>query len=76
MAQDALHLGMARLAHDEYAIALAHQPLGGHVDLLHVGTGGVDHGKAAFASGVNDLRHHTVRTNDHSARRGVLQSVG
>ena len=68
VAQNALDLGMARLAHDDHTVALAHQALGGYMDLLNVGAGGVDHGKAALASGVNDLRHHTVGADDHGAR--------
>ena len=76
MAQDALDFGVARLAHDDHAVALAHQALGRHVDLLHVGAGGVDDVKATLASGINDLRHHAVGADDHSARRGVVQGVG
>ena len=75
MTQDALDLGVARLAHDDHAVALAHQALGRHVDLLHVGAGGIDHGKAALASSLDDLRHHAVRANNHGARCGVVQGV-
>ena len=46
------------------------------MNLLHVGAGGIDHGKAAFASGIDDLRHHTVGANDHGARCGIVQGVG
>ena len=76
MAQDALDLGVARLAHDDHTVALAHQALGRHVDLLHVGAGGIDHGKVALASGLDDLRHHAVRANDDGARCGVVQGLG
>ena len=75
MAQDALNLGVTRLTHDDHAVALAHQALGRHMDLLHVGAGGVDHGKAAPASGIDDLRHHAVRANDHGSRCGVVQGL-
>ena len=75
MAQNALDLGMTRLAHDDHAVALAYQALSGHVDLLHVGAGGVDHGKAAVAGGVDDLRHHAVGADDHRARCGVVQGL-
>ena len=71
MAQDALNLGVARLAHDEHAIALANQALGRHMDLLDVGAGGIDHVEAALVSCLNHLRHHTVRANDHGARCGI-----
>ena len=67
---------MARLAHDDHAVAFAHQALGRHMNLLHVGAGGVDHGKAALASGVNDLRHHAVGADNHGAGCGVVQGVG
>ena len=73
--QDALNLGVARLAHDNHTVALAHQALGRHVDLLDVGAGGIDHSKAALASSLDDLRHHAVRANDHGARCGVVQGV-
>ena len=76
MAQNAFDLGVTRLAHDDHAVALAYQALGSHMNLLHVGAGGVDHGKAALASGVNDLRHHAVGADNHSARRSVVQGVG
>ena len=76
VAQDALHLGMARLAHDKYAIALAHQPLGGHVDLLDVRAGGVDDVKATLAGSIDHLRHHAVGADDHGARRCVVQGFG
>ena len=76
MAQDALDLGMARLAHDEHAITLAYQALGGHVNLLHVGAGGIDNVEATLASGFDHLRHHTVSANDHGARCGVVQGLG
>ena len=76
MAQNALDLGVARLAHDDYAVALAHQALGRHMGLLHVGAGGIDHGKASLVSGIDDLRHHAVGADDHGARRGVIQGVG
>ena len=76
MAQNALDLGVARFAHDDHAVALTHQALGRHMDLLDVGAGGIDHGKAAFASGIDDLRHHTVGANDHGARCGIVQGVG
>ena len=46
------------------------------MDLLHVGAGGIDHGKATPASGIDDLRHHAVGADDHGARRGVVQGVG
>ena len=76
MAQDALNLGVARLAHDDHTVALAHQTLGRHMDLLDVGAGGIDHGKATPASGLDHLRHHTVRANDHGARCDIVQGVG
>ena len=72
VAQDALNLGMARLAYDYHAVALAYQALGGHMDLLHVGTGGVDHGKVTLASGIDHLRHHAVSADDHGARCGIV----
>ena len=75
MAQNALDLGVARLAHDDYAVALAHQALGRHMNLLHVGAGGIDHGKATLTSGLDHLRHHAVGADDHGARRGVVQGV-
>jgi len=67
---------MARLAHDEYAVALAHQPLGGHVDLLDVRAGGVDDVKATLAGSIDDLRHHAVGADDYGARRCVVQGFG
>ena len=67
---------MARLAHDEYAVAFAHQALGRHMNLLHVGAGGVDHVVAAFTSGIDDLRHHAVGADDHGAGCGVVQGFG
>ena len=67
---------MTRLAHDDHAVALAYQALSGHVDLLHVGAGGVDHGKVALAGGIDHLRHHAVGADDHGARCGVVQGLG
>ena len=75
MAQNALDLGVARLANDDYAVALAHQALGRHMDLLHVWAGGVDYGKVTLASGLDHLRHHAVGADDHGARSGVVQGV-
>ena len=75
VAQNALDLGVARLAHDDYAVALAHQALGRHMDLLHVGAGGVDHGKTTLAGSIDHLRHHTVGADDHGARCGVVQGL-
>lgn len=76
MTQNALDLGMPRLAHDEHAIALSYQALGSHVDLLDVGAGGIDYVEAAIASGLDHLRHHAVSANDHGARCGVVQGLG
>ena len=75
MAQDALDFGVARLAHDYHVVALAYQALRRHVDLFHVGAGGIDHVEATLASGIDDLRHHTVRANDHGARRGIVKGL-
>ena len=76
VAQDALHLGMAWLAYDHHAVALAHQALGCHMDLLHVGAGGVDHVEAARAGSINHLRHHAVGADDYGAGCGVVQVLG
>ena len=67
---------MARLAHDDHAVAFAYQALGGHVDLLDVRAGGVDDVKATLASGIDHLRHHAVGADDHGARCGVVQALG
>ena len=67
---------MARLTHDEYAIALAHQPLGGHVDLLDVRAGGVDHVEAALAGSIDHLRHYAVCADDYGTRCCVVQGLG
>ena len=75
MAQDALDLGVARLAHDDHAVAFAYQALGGHVDLLDVRAGGVDDVKVTLASGIDHLRHHAVGADDHGARCGVVQGL-
>ncbi len=72
MAQDALNLGVARLAHDNHAVALAYQALRRHVDFFHVGAGGIDYVETALASGLDHLRHHAVRADDHGARCGVV----
>ena len=72
MAQNALDLGVARLANDDYAVALAHQALGRHMDLLHVWAGGVDHSKVTLASGLDHLRHHAVGADDHGARCSIV----
>ena len=31
--------------------------------------------EATLASGIDDLRHHTVRANDHGARRGIVKGL-
>jgi len=67
---------MARLTHDHHAIALAYQALRRHMNLFHVGAGGIYHGKATLASGIDHLRHHSVRANDYGARCGVVQVLG
>ena len=67
---------MPRLTHDHHVVALAHQALGCHMDLLHVGAGGVDHGKVALAGSIDYLRHHAVGADDHGAGCGVVQGVG
>jgi len=46
------------------------------MDLLHVRAGGVDDVKATLASGIDHLRHHSVRANDYGARCGVVQVLG
>ena len=76
MAQNTLDLGVTRLAYDHHAVAFAHQALGCHMDLLHVGAGGVDHVEAARAGSIDHLRYHTVGADNHGARRGVIQGVG
>ena len=76
VAQNTLNLGVTWLAYDHHAVALAHQALGCHMDLLHVRAGGVDDVKATLASGIDHLRHHSVRANDYGARCGVVQVLG
>ena len=76
MAHDALDLGVARLAHDDHAVAFAYQALGGHVYLFHVGAGGVDHGKTALAGSIDHLRHHAVGADDDGAGCGIIQVLG
>ena len=67
---------MPRLTHDHHVVALAHQALGCHVNLLDVRAGGVDDVKATLASGIDDLRHHTVGADDHGAGCGIIQVLG
>ena len=74
--QNALDLGMPRLAYDHHAVPLVHQALGCHMDLLHVGAGGVDHVEAALAGSIDYLRHHAVGADDHGAGCGIIQVLG
>ena len=67
MAEDGLHLGMPRLAHDEHLVAVALEALGRVVHALHVGAGGVHHGKAALLRDLLHLGHHAVRAK-HKGR--------
>ena len=76
MAQNTFDLGVTWLAYDYHAVALAHQALGCHMDLLHVRAGGVDDVKATLASGIDHLRHHAVGADDHGSRCGVVQGFG
>ena len=76
MTQNALDLGMPRLTHDHHVVALAHQALGCHVNLLDVRAGGVDDVKATLASGIDHLRHLTVGADDHGAGCGIIQVLG
>ena len=67
---------MPRLAHDDHTVALAHQALGRHMDLLHVGAGGIDHVEAALAGSIDHLRHYAVCADDHGTRCCVVQGLG
>ena len=61
MAERALHLGMSRLSHDDWLVAIFGQTFDGTVHLLHKGARGVKHRRTALTRGSLNRRRHAVR---------------
>ena len=60
MAERALYLGMAVLAHDDELVALSHEPLRRAVALLDEGAGRVEHRGTGRAGSLLDCGRHAV----------------